>query len=371
MDQRDSGIRRISGRIMSSPSIPEQSKRAVEEHIEFLRAREARPGTMEKHLYALEKFLGVLGPVPAQSATKEQLEAAMVGLSALPVSGMTKASVRTVVKQFYKHLSGDDVAYPREVAWIRSTGPRALRKLPQDLVSEEEVERMLESTSNFRDRAIIALLYDAGIRAGELLGMRKKDVDLMSEPPHIVVDGKTGMRRVPILFSVPYIAQYLDMMKGLGQSDPMWIDVGVKVFRKKPVNRSGVTTMLKRTAARAGIRKRIYPHLFRHSRASYYANRLTEQQLKSFFGWTGDSRMASVYVHLSGRDIDNAILVANGMKPLPSETGPKLKARDCLRCRTSNAIDAVYCQKCGTPMDFDYFGVLDHSDNKAEVATKL
>ena len=109
--------------------------------------------------------------------------------------------------------------------------------------------------------------------------------------------------------------------------------------------------MLKIAAIRAGIKKRIYPHLFRHSRASYYANRLTEQQLKVFFGWTGDSKMAATYVHLSGRDIDNAILQANGAKTKEEVYETKLKTVTCPRCREENGADSRYCIRCGSALD--------------------
>ncbi|MGC8567488.1 MAG: hypothetical protein ACP5M8_07580, partial [Caldisphaera sp.] len=112
-----------------------------------------------------------------------------------------------------------------------------------------------------------------------------------------------------------------------------------------------VSKMLKEVAVKAGIQKRIYPHLFRHSRASYYANKLTEQQLKAFFGWTGGSQMAATYVHLSGRDIDNAVLQANGMSTNNSTIEPKLKIKVCPRCQFQNPIESKYCNRCGALLD--------------------
>lgn len=56
------------------------------------------------------------------------------------------------------------------------------------------------------------------------------------------------------------------------------------------------------------------PHNFRHSRATYLANFLTEAQMKEYFGWQQDSKMAGVHVHLSGRDVDNALLRVYGIE---------------------------------------------------------
>jgi len=63
--------------------------------------------------------------------------------------------------------------------------------------------------------------------------------------------------------------------------------------------------MLKKTAVKAGIKKHIYPHLFRHSAATRDARYLTESELRLKYGWSGDSQMAQVYVHLSDADLDN------------------------------------------------------------------
>ena len=70
---------------------------------------------------------------------------------------------------------------------------------------------------------------------------------------------------------------------------------------------------LNKIAKKAGINKKIHPHLFRHSRGTYMANYLTEAQMNAYFGWVQGSGMPSIYVHLSGRDIDDAVLKANGI----------------------------------------------------------
>ena len=61
--------------------------------------------------------------------------------------------------------------------------------------------------------------------------------------------------------------------------------------------------------------------------------------------------MAATYVHLSGRDIDNAVLQANGAKIDNSVIEPKLKVKVCSRCQFSNPIESKYCNRCGAPLD--------------------
>ena len=151
------------------------------------------------------------------------------------------------------------------------------------------------------------------MRIGELTNLKKKDIELSTHPATLMVKGKTGMRKIPVFFSKPYLAQFINTLKDYEPTDPLFCDLGQSWKKmRRPIERAGVAKVLRLLGKKANIQKRIYPHLFRHSRASFYANKITEQQLKAYFGWTKSSTMASTYVHLSGRDIDSAILQANG-----------------------------------------------------------
>ena len=119
-----------------------------------------------------------------------------------------------------------------------------------------------------------------------------------------------------------------------------------------PFNYSTGNVLLRRLAKKSGIRKRVNPHLFRHSRATALANKLTEAQMKEYFGWTQSSDMASVYVHLSGRDVDSAILKLHDLKPT-EERKDTFKAKSCHRCKQSNSPTSKFCQKCGAVLDLE------------------
>jgi phage FluMu protein Com len=108
---------------------------------------------------------------------------------------------------------------------------------------------------------------------------------------------------------------------------------------------------LERIAKKAGIHKKTNFHNFRHSRATYLANHLTEAQMKEFFGWVQASDMASIYVHLSGRDVDNALLKVYGIKKPEEQEESQLNPKKCPRCQEINQFTNVYCNRCGTPLD--------------------
>ncbi len=64
----------------------------------------------------------------------------------------------------------------------------------------------------------------------------------------------------------------------------------------------------------AKLQKKVWPHLFRHTRLTELAKRYTEAELRLIAGWETDSKMPGVYVHLSGRDIKDRMAVREGLK---------------------------------------------------------
>ncbi len=343
----------VFARVTEDPLISKQNAKYIEAHIEFLKAKQSNVRTLIKHLYHLRRFFRVL-KTPKKDfkrITRADMQAAMAEMEGTEYSSETKRNIKVVVKYFWKHLKGDDEFYPVEVRWIDTSGDRKNKKMPEDLLTEEEVRRMIESATTLRNKAIIAILYDTGCRIGELLNMRKKDVNLITMPAHVLLDGKTGQRQVPVIFSAPYVAQYLNFIKEKKPNEPMWTSYNNGRDTDRKTDYRGISKMLKMVAKKAKIEKRVHPHLFRHSRATAYANKLTEQQLKNMFGWTNSSTMAATYVHLSGRDIDSAVMQANGLKPREEAAEPKLRAKVCERCQFPNTMDSRYCNRCALPLD--------------------
>lgn len=168
-------------------------------------------------------------------------------------------------------------------------------KLPEELLTLQDIQAILQLARTIQERAFIFTLWESGARIGELLGLQRKHVTFDDMGALLILDGKTGMRRVRLLESAALLDE--------------WLSVG-SVKPDSPVFSKTYTSydkMLKTIAHRAGITKRIYPHLFRHSRATFLAGYLTEAQLCTFLGWNISSAMPRVYVHLNGHDLDAAL----------------------------------------------------------------
>jgi integrase len=175
-----------------------------------------------------------------------------------------------------------------------------IEEKPKEILTEEEVMRMLFCCKNIKEKTIIALLYEAGIRVGELLNLSVEDINIDSIGVSIMVEGKTGRRRIRLNIAgklLLYYIRYYNITSG-------------KLFN---VTEEHIRQVVRNVAKRAGIKKRVYPHLLRHSRATHLAKYLTEEEMKLFFGWSKNSRMVSKYTHLSMRDIEEKIVLLNNM----------------------------------------------------------
>ena len=101
-------------------------------------------------------------------------------------------------------------------------------------------------------------------------------------------------------------------------------------------------------SAEAGIKKRVHAHLFRHSRMTELANQITEAQQCAYAGWVMGSDMPRIYVHLSMRDLDDAILAANGIKKSEERVSD---VKICARCTAHNQAVSKLCHRCMLPLD--------------------
>lgn len=283
-------------------------------------------------------------------------------------SEWTKQGFRIILKKFYKWLRKTDEA-PKEVKWIKTSLKNNLHKLPEDLLTEDEIEKLINSAYDPREKALVAILYESGCRIGEIANIQIKNINFDDYGARVSVNGKTGARVIRLISSVPYLQEWLDR-------HPDKINPEVYLFvnknNKQPLSYTRFSVILKRLAKIAKINKRIYPHLFRHSRATYLANKLTEAQLKSVMGWTQSSKQCSTYVHLSGRDTDDAILKIYGIKN--NEDGKekrKLDPKKCTRCEQVNEATNKFCKRCGFILDKEERDKMIQLDNRKQKADEI
>lgn len=340
-------IKNIFDRIGRS-KIDEESKQKIFEFYNELVINGYSKARIIKYLDTLERIGRFLGK-PFTQVKKEDIVEFVKRIEESDYSPWTKQDYFTILRRFFRWLKKTE-GYPEEVRWIKIKR-RNLPKLPEELLTFDEVMKLVNVADHVRDKAFVLTLYESGCRIGELLSLKIKHVQMDSYGAVLLVNGKTGQRRVRIIFSVPKLQQWIENHPLKSDLDaPLWITIGTN-SRYKVLNYATAKTVLKKLAKKAGIKKRIYPHLFRHSRATHLANHLTEAQMKQYFGWVQSSDMASVYVHLSGRDVDRALFKLNGIEEPEEKREEEIKTLVCPRCKSRNSPDARFCSKCGLCLD--------------------
>lgn len=272
----------------------------LEGYLALLQAQRS-PRTVEAYrrdLTALEAFLGK----PIASATTEDLERYTSQLRADGLSAATIARRTAATRSFFRH---------QQLLGIRTDNPAAAVQLPKrpkplpKTLSPGEAERLIDAAAGtqpraLRDQALVELLYGAGLRVSEAVGLDKAGVDL--EQRLVRVIGKGGKERVVPIGRAAVTALRRYLSRGRPYLDRRHRQELFLNARGGPLTRAGAFLILRRLAERAGLDpKRVHPHLLRHS----FATHLLEggADLRSVQEMLGHADLSTteLYTHVSDR----------------------------------------------------------------------
>ena len=339
---------------LEKSNIPEGDKNAIRDFLSDIRVKES---LSENRIYfyavRLRKIAEIM-PDAFLSPSERDIKNAISEIAGRnhrdgrAYSENTVEDYKIAIKRFYRWLLANDRDVPDVVKWIRKKCSVNRNVKPDNMITEEEITKIIRACRNARNRAIFSLLYDSGCRVGEIMSLKLKDMEFDDYGLVLSVTGKTGYRKVRVVGnSISYLREWQNSHP-LRDDPNAWFFCGIESEnRGKKLEHANVYKFMRKGLHDAKIERRIYPHLFRHTRATILASRVTEAPLEAQMGWVHGSRMTQTYVHLSGRDQDNAILKAYGIavkeeKPIESQK-PSL----CPRCKEPNDPKARFCWKCG------------------------
>jgi integrase/recombinase XerD len=266
-----------------------------------LTAARLAPRTVDAYRRDLEHFSAWSGASPSAAAV-DDLERYLAQLRADGLSSATIARRTAALRSFFRHqvLVGARTDNPAADLDL----PRRRRKLPRTL-SASEVERLIEAATGTtprtqRDRALVELLYGAGLRVSEAVGLERGAIDL--EQRLVRCRGKGDKERI-----VPLGRQAADALRRYLAHGRPYLDK-----RHRPelflnaqggaLTRAGAFLILRKLAEGAGLEpERVHPHLLRHS----FATHLLEggADLRSVQEMLGHADLGTteLYTHVSDR----------------------------------------------------------------------
>jgi integrase/recombinase XerD len=219
-----------------------------------------------RDLAALAEYLGK----PIANANLEELERYTASLRAEGLAATTIARRTAAARSFFRHQQLLGARDDNPAAAVKL--PRRTKPLPKTL-SPGEAERLIDAAKgtqprNLRDQALVELLYGAGLRVSEAVGLDKSGVDL--DDRFVRVTGKGGKERVvPIgRHAADAVRRYLS--RGRPYLDRRHRPELFLNAKGGPLTRAGAFLILRRLAEVAGLEPtRVHPHLLRHSFATH------------------------------------------------------------------------------------------------------
>ncbi|HJP03429.1 MAG: tyrosine recombinase XerC [Chromatiales bacterium] len=178
------------------------------------------------------------------------------------------------------------------------SAPKASKRLP-DALDPEQMAKLLDVKGDgiavVRDRAIMELLYSSGLRLAELIGLNGDDI--VETEGTVRVTGKGNKERiVPVgRYALAAIAEWRRQRANLANVEEKALFVGRRGARISPRT---VQVMVRRRAAEAGLPKKVYPHLFRHSFATHMLESSSDLRGVQEMLGHADISTTQIYTHL-------------------------------------------------------------------------
>ncbi|CAN5474155.1 site-specific tyrosine recombinase XerD [soil metagenome] len=237
---------------------------------------------------------------PVQQLTRQDLRHWIADLSREGLSPSSVARAVSAARGFFRFLMLDGHIKGQPTEELNT--PQRFAYLPQFL-TEDEIDQLfaapdISTEEGIRDRALLEIMYGAGLRVSELVSLKQADVDIHSGL--IVCHGKGSKeRRVPIGKSaIHWLQQYSGVKATYGKA----MSVYVFVNRGKPLTRQFAWSMIKRYAAKAGV-KDISPHTLRHSFATHLLqNGADSRSVQALLGHS-DISTTQIYTHITDRHL--------------------------------------------------------------------
>lgn len=342
---------------LAEMDVDERDRRAIEQFI-ARRMSQVKKSTVINNLSCL---MGCLekSDITLVDADKEDIDILLLDLSegTCPyqdeaLAEGTLRNYRKALKRFYEH---------QEVEWYEDIeiGSPVDRDINTDeLLDSDEIDDLFDACTNPRDRAMLALFADTGLRVGALGTLRIKDIELVGKGGKIQINeeaaGTKGAKGpFPITWSRGYLVSWLNSHPDAENDDAPLFHVLVdrSDIEGKALADSYIRNVFKRVARRADIDpSRLKPHNFRHRRITNWRRQgKSEGRIEHRAGWKKGSRMMRRYDHVEREEACERELADLGL--IEVDETDSMSFDTCPQCGMGLP-DSMprFCPSCGMPL---------------------
>ncbi|MCX6748389.1 MAG: site-specific integrase [Candidatus Pacearchaeota archaeon] len=281
--------------------LDEKSKKILAEFLKYIISRN---GTGQNKVDDIERYMLQFYDIvekPLNKLKKQDIDDFMVLLNNSDKSKWTKKGTRIYIKSFLLWLYRDLDMIQNIRTPIKDQG-KVLNdeKINENnLITEEELEKMIRKAENFRDKALLMLLWETGARPQEIVNLKWRDMKLEAEYPDVTLhSGKTEeTRQFPVKEAKIHLQRWKQEYCYPNQNNNDFVFPNPN-NRDNPITTAGINKILRRMAKKSGINKDVWSYLFRHTRATRLYEELPQQIVEKLMG---HKDMAGVYAHISSK----------------------------------------------------------------------
>lgn len=280
----------ISKKVGFKRDLTPEQKKILNSFYLFLKGKRYSQSTIQTYTFFVADFINFHTKTPLEELTNRDVE---LFIETVFIERNYSVSSQ---RQFISALKIFTVFCPQtKINNLSLERPKKSRLLP-NVLSQEEVLRIIQLTKNLKHRAIIVLLYSSGLRIGEVTGLLLKNIDILRK--QIKVEGGKGRKdRFVVLATsyLPLLHNYLTTFK------PALYFIEGPTGKK--YSESSIRKFLFKSVQKAGISKKVTPHTLRHSYATHLLeNGVGLRHIQELLGHA-KPETTMIYTHVAKKDL--------------------------------------------------------------------
>lgn len=271
--------------------ISEENKEIIRNYVKYLKGKRYSESTIRTYFTFVADFFDYIKDKPIEKLSNKDVELFIEDVFVprkMSISSQRQLiSAIKLFKAFFPECAIDDVKLQR---------PKKSKILPT-VLSKEEVIDLLRCTKNLKHRAILGMIYSAGLRISELINLELKDIDI--DRRQIIVKNSKGRRDRHIILAESFIPLLINYTNSY-QPQKYFVE-GLTAGNK--YSAESVRGFLKLSVRAANITKRVTPHTLRHSYATHLLeNGIDLRYIQELLGHA-KPETTMIYTHVSKKDL--------------------------------------------------------------------
>jgi len=267
-----------------------KKKYAPEAYLAKLEYKRYSKNTARTYISCFEKFMNHFHNHDLIELSEREIQSYLDQMARGGVSTSQLNQILNSIKFYY------EVVLEMPNRFYSIPRPFVQKKLPK-VLSKNEVTQIINATTNIKHRCIVSLLYSSGLRRQELLDLQIEDIN--SERMSILVRAGKGQKDRQTILSYKVLE---DLRLYYKQWNPeKYLFEGVK--KGQPYSRASVANLLKTAAKRAGIQKKVTPHMLRHSFATHLLEAGTDLRYIQTLLGHNSSKTTEIYTEVSNHHL--------------------------------------------------------------------